>query len=188
MGRRIPQPRGRQKRTRVEHASEKRGSRKEENKTCAFQLPKAKPIAGFGMRKRETVLKCAQSSSDGTRCGPRPGSLRPPPGGKGFGEHGGPDSGAQTSWRPRDRAAPSYSPPRDRPHFQAPALAQSAPPSGSAPPHTGRPGPRATWCHAPPSLGCRSLARRAPSPPPSRSLYLGLQPCWRPGQAGAGTA
>jgi hypothetical protein len=54
----------------------------------------------------------------------------------------------------------------------------------------GRPGPRAPGVPraSPPGPGCRSPAggprpRRRP-----RSSYLGLQPCWRPGQAGAGTA
>lgn len=63
------------------------------------------------------------------------------------------------------------------------------PPPRSVPP---RPGPRRAARHAGPrAVGPgvpRGRARADAHPPPARPLYLGLQPRWRPGQAGAGTA
>lgn len=51
----------------------------------------------------------------------------------------------------------------------------------------GRREPCAMPGHAPPGPENRSRAREGARPALSRSLYLGLQPRWRPGQTGAGT-
>lgn len=88
---------------------------------------------------------------------------------------------------PSGRAAPSLVPLGQATHGAGgvgPVCAAAAPRASS---------PRAVEGHA----RCRVRRRRARGsrkpnptsarPPPSRSLYLGLQPRWRPGQAGAGT-
>jgi hypothetical protein len=97
-------------------------------------------------------------------------------------EHGGPATGAQTAWNPRDWAAPSHCPP-DRPHTRqrrGPSTVRSRPQCRFA---------RAARSHEPSGASRRWTGPgRAPAPCPFRSFYLGLQPRWRPGQAGAGTA
>lgn len=122
-------------------------------------------------------------------------------GDQGLGEHGGPETAsgarAKTAWSPlvglrstARRSGPSArSLPSGQPAGDWRRGALSAPPPHAVSP---RPGPP----RAPRDVGLRAVglggeprrARAGAQPPPSRSLYLGLQPRWRPCQAGAGTA
>lgn len=96
-----------------------------------------------------------------------------------------------SSQRPIGSSRALFRYPADRPHTGLAKWMESAPPPPprSVPP---RPGPRrAARAAEPRAVGPRvhlGRARADARPPPSRLLYLGLQPRWRPGQAGAGTA
>lgn len=82
------------------------------------------------------------------------------------------------------RAAPSLTAGRTRGWRLGPSARRRRAPCLLAP---GRREPRAMPGHAPPGPEARSRAREGARPALSRSLYLGLQPRWRPGQTGAGT-
>ena len=121
-----------------------------------------------------------------------------PWGTRGLGEHGGPRDGwAQTAWsRPGglQSAARRIRPrPLSLPSGQATHGADGVGPERAST-AVGASSPRASEGHARCWTARRRAAKRwgwswaATRPAPSSSLYLGLQPRWRPGQAGAGTA